>query len=91
MRKIITRTITSFNYICNVANIEKQSFETYTVSTTVLLKHPERQLPKYMPEGLTFISIKGTPETVQQKVYMELKDFLAAAKPYVKQDGDTED
>lgn len=91
MRKIITRTIVSYVYNCNVANMEKQSLETIPVETTVILKHPERQLPKKMPGGYTFISTTGEPEIKQTKLYMELKDFIAAAKPYEKQDGDVEE
>lgn len=91
MRKIITRTIVSYVYNCNVANISKQSFENISIETTVILKHPERQLGKKMPEGYTFISVTGEPNVKQTKLYMELKDFIAAAKPYVKQDGDEED
>lgn len=91
MRKIITRTIISYVYNCNVANISKQSFESIPVETTVILKHPERQLQKKMPDGYTFISTNGEPEVKQTKLYMELKDFIAAAKPYVKQEGDEED
>lgn len=91
MRKIIARTVTSYIYECNVANTVAQTFETLNVETTVVLKHPERQLPKYMPEGYVYISTNGEPALKQNKVYMELKDFLSYAKPYTKQDGDTEE
>ena len=89
-RKIITRTITNYSYTCNVANINTRSFEEYKVLTTVPLKHPERQLAKKMPEGLTFISVAGEPEIIMNKLYMNLEDFIANAKPYEHLDGDEE-
>ena len=90
MRKIITRAITNYSYTCNVANVNTRSFEEYKVLTTVPLKHPERQLAKKMPEGLTFISLVGEPEIVMNKLYMNLEDFIANAKPYEQLDGDEE-
>lgn len=91
MRKIITRTIKSFVYSCKVANNEAETFENINVSATCILKHPEKQLSKLIPSGYTFIRVNGEPTENHERVYMELKDFIANAKPYVKQEGDVEE
>lgn len=88
MRNIIVRSIKSFEYTCKAANINTCTVDTITVKTPTNLKHPERQLAKYMPEGYTFMATIGDPTPTIEKYFMETKTFLANAKPYVPQEGD---
>lgn len=88
MRKLITRTIKSFVYTCKAANAETEKFEEIKVKTSVILKHPERQLQKLMPEGYTFIRFIGEPENTSEIRAMLLSDFIANSFAYEKQADD---
>lgn len=88
MRNIIVRSIRSFDYTVKAANIETSSVDTITVSVPTNLKHPDRQLQKYMPEHYTYMASLGDPVPNCKKYFMLTKDFLANAKPYEPQEGD---
>ena len=88
MRKLITRTIKSYIYTCKAANAKTETFEEIKVPASVILKHPERQLAKLMPEGYTFIRVIGEPENTSEVRAMLLSDFLASSFKYEKQAGD---
>lgn len=84
MRNIIVRSVRMFDYICNVANKETQSFETITVSVPTNLKNPEKKIQKYIPSNYVFISfVNSSPELIIIKYFMETKDFMQYAKPYI--------
>ena len=88
MRNIIVRSIRQFDYTVKAANIETSTVDTITVHVPTNLKHPDKQLQKYMPEHYTFMAMIGDPTPTCTKWYMETKDFMEQAKPYEPKDGD---
>lgn len=88
MRNIIVRSIRQFDYTVKAANIETSTVDTITVSVPTNLKHPDRQLQKYMPEHYTFMAMVGDPVANCKKYYMETKEFMSYAKPYEAQTDD---
>ena len=87
MRNIVVRSIRAFEYTVKAANISTSTVETITVTAGSLLKHPEKQLAKYMPDGYVFMTMTGEPVAKCEKRYMTTEDFMAASKPYTPQDG----
>lgn len=82
MRNIIVRSIREFKYTVKAANIATSTVDTIEVSVPTNLKHPDRQLQKYMPENYTFMAMVADPVPTCSKWYMETKDFMKSAKPY---------
>lgn len=88
MRNIVVRSIRAFDYTVKAANINTSSVEEITVSAGSMLKHPENQLKKYMPDGYVFMTVIGEPVAKCEKRYMTTEEFMAASKPYIAEDGD---
>lgn len=88
MRNIVVRSIRSFAYTVKAANIETSTVDTITVSVPTALKHPDRQLQKYMPKHYTFMATISDPVPQCEKYYMTTDEFISNAKPYTPEDGD---
>lgn len=88
MRNIVVRSVRSFEYTVKAANITTSTVEEIKVNTGTVLKRPEIQLKRYMPDGYVFMMQVGDPVSKCDKRYMTTEDFMAHSLPYTGNDTD---
>ena len=91
MRNIVVRSIRNFEYTIKAANVEASTIETIKVNAPSNLKHPEKQLAKYVPAGYVYVTLVSGPVVNVAKYFMETDEFMKHAEVYIPETDDVTD